>query len=261
MNDPKIVEKALIHTLIAINLTTLLIIALNFSALSIIILFNIICGNIAASLCIYAFYDSRLRKERMNKEKSESQNAPQETSKDRLTIIQKYIDQQDYATALKLIGDYAMEDYRDLIEEKHLPYVIAVILGRYRKTCLMEDIDFHIQTEDPFTVNHLKMNYAVNIIGNLIDNAIDEVKDIKGERFIGITIGTVNQDQMRITVTNSYKRKIDVNKIFKPGYTTKKAANHGKRGFGLSLVSELVQEQGGNLLVTQSDYITFEVII
>lgn len=261
MNDSKTLKKALIHTLVTINLTTALILTLNFDSLGFIILFNIICGNIVASLCVYLILEKSIRKNQLRKARLEVGRAVSQTPKERLDLIQKCIDNHEYATALKLIGDYAMEDYKDLIENQKLPYVLAVILGRYRKTCMEESIEFRIQTEEPFEVNNLKMNYSVNIIGNLVDNAIDEVRTLKGERFIGISISSLGNDQIRIAVSNSIKRNVDLEKIFKPGYTTKKAANHGKRGFGLSLVSELVEEQGGEIKVTLTDYITFEVIL
>lgn len=74
------------------------------------------------------------------------------------------------------------------------------------------------------------------IVGVFIDNAIEEVKNIKiKDKYIGIDL-YIENDKLNIKISNSYKNKIEVDKIFDEGYTTKGEGH----GYGLSLVKEIV---------------------
>lgn len=84
-------------------------------------------------------------------------------------------------------------------------------------------------------------------IENLINNAIDAMK---GEGSLEVRV-EADKRQARVTVTDTGKGipRSDYNRIFKPGYTTKKRG----WGLGLSLVKRIIEDyHKGKVRVTQS---------
>ena len=83
------------------------------------------------------------------------------------------------------------------------------------------------------------------ILGVFIDNAIEEVvKFKKGNISIDIY---VENSYINIKVSNNYKSKIEVDKIFESGYTTKGEGH----GFGLSMVKKIIDVN--NLLKIETE--------
>ena len=81
-----------------------------------------------------------------------------------------------------------------------------------------------------------KMNYDIcRIVGIIIDNAIEETSKID-EKNKEIMISMYNDEYFIIEVSNRFKSNIDLNNIYKKGYTTK-GKNHG---YGLSLLKKIV---------------------
>ena len=88
------------------------------------------------------------------------------------------------------------------------------------------------------------------IICVFIDNAIEEVKNLK-TRNIGISL-YLDEGILNIKVTNNYQNKINIDKIYEEGYTTK-----GKgHGFGLCLVNKIVE---GNKIFDNKTEISKEI--
>ncbi len=81
-----------------------------------------------------------------------------------------------------------------------------------------------------------KMNYDIcRIVGIIIDNAIEETSKID-EKNKEIMISMYTDEYFIIEVSNRFKSNIDLNNIYKKGYTTK-GKNHG---YGLSLLKKIV---------------------
>ena len=80
------------------------------------------------------------------------------------------------------------------------------------------------------------MNYDIcRIVGIIIDNAIEETSKID-EKNKEIIISMYTDEYFIIEVSNRFKSNIDLNNIYKKGYTTK-GKNHG---YGLSLLKKIV---------------------
>ena len=85
------------------------------------------------------------------------------------------------------------------------------------------------------------------VLGVLIDNAIEGALD-SSKKEISLDISKDN-NYIVMTISNTYNKNIDINKIGKKGYTSK-----GKgHGFGLRLVKEIIKKNNKLELVTETD--------
>lgn len=246
------------------NGLSLLLLILLSSKFNSVILLNVFLLNTLFTLALYQLFSKAVGLSDEDPSRSNQTVHLSESQKERLKEIQIKIERSEYEGALNLIGDYATEDYKDLLEALKLPYVLAVMLGRYRKICSEEDIEFSIQISEGEKLSQVKMNFLVNIIGNLLDNALDEVRSLKTDRSITIKMEPTSDEQVAIWVLNPIKHKhMNLDNLFKAGFSTKKKTSGmtHERGFGLSLVQELVTKQEGQIKVYIQDQICFEVII
>ncbi len=98
----------------------------------------------------------------------------------------------------------------------------------------------------------------VELIGNLLDNAIEylmEVKDQK-EKKIFIEIGKT-ENQIFIKIRNSYYGEAEVEKFVRKGQSTKTGP---RRGYGLYNVKQLVSKYKGNIfLFSKEQYLHIEI--
>lgn len=118
----------------------------------------------------------------------------------------------------------------------------------YLKVRLSKLIDFEITApKHPIYVDLNKQLYSWTI-ENLVKNAIDAMK---GKGRLRITI-IENEKEVKITVTDSGKGlpKSQFNRIFEPGYTSKKRG----WGLGLSLAKRIIEDyHNGRIKVLHSE--------
>lgn len=228
-----------------------------------VLLLNIAVVNGLLSYLLYKHFSKTTDNNASHRDRPQSNQTLDADQRQKMSQIQHWMDQGAYDKAMSQISDYAMTDYKDLIEKEHLPYVLAVLLGRYRKICAEEGIAFHLQIHKDLNFNNQKMNFAVNLLGNLLENALEEVRQLKTRRKITVQIEP-GEAQVCYRVFNTLKQtKIDTEAIFKPGFSTKKSqtGSRGDRGYGLALVMALVEENDGQIRVYLQDEICFEVIL
>lgn len=92
----------------------------------------------------------------------------------------------------------------------------------------------------------------VKIMGNLIDNAIDEMMQYdQGERWVEVT-GQSDAHDLWLTMRNPGRviPEEEIKRLFSPGYTTKLDGKHS--GLGLSVVKERVDYYNGSIAVDSS---------
>lgn len=90
--------------------------------------------------------------------------------------------------------------------------------------------------QSEFIIKHNLVD-VVRIVGNLLDNAIDAAKSTPDKQ-VTCAFNTLHETK-EISVRNSTNKKLDVNKMFELGASTKGS----QRGFGLSNVQQLVDKQ------------------
>lgn len=98
------------------------------------------------------------------------------------------------------------------------------------------NIDRKLRTIDFIDLETEEIIDICKIIGVFIDNAIEEVLKLsKKNQNIDISLFIEDSD-LHIKVSNNYKNKLELEKINKPGYTTKEKGH----GYGLTLVKGIV---------------------
>ena len=103
------------------------------------------------------------------------------------------------------------------------------------------DIDRKIKSFDFIELDTNTTIDICKIIGVFIDNAIDETLKLKN-KYIIISL-YIEDDNINIKISNFIKEKIEINKIYTQGYTTKTKGH----GYGLTLLKNITDNN--NLLV------------
>ncbi len=114
------------------------------------------------------------------------------------------------------------------------------------------------QHQIAFEINHDRLLKSIpadkkllnQVIINLVNNALDAVKEIDGERKIQIDISAIPQNRFRIKITNNGPSiPPDIQeKIFVPFFTTKKNGS----GIGLSISQEIMKLHKGSLMLVST---------
>jgi signal transduction histidine kinase len=102
------------------------------------------------------------------------------------------------------------------------------------------------------TMTGTKSMDVVRIIGNLMDNAFDEIEEMPTEnRWVKCSVWLENK-QLNFYIENPLTRSLtedDKVDLFKTGYSTKE----GDRGYGLSITKSLISKCRGDLQINASD--------
>ena len=96
-------------------------------------------------------------------------------------------------------------------------------------------IDNNVKTVDLIELDTTTTIDICKIIGVFIDNAIDETKKLKDKNIV-INLYLEN-DKFHIKISNGIKSKVEIDKIYDEGYTTKSKGH----GYGLALVKNIIK--------------------
>lgn len=123
---------------------------------------------------------------------------------------------------------------------------LAILLQTKKLTCQNQQIDMQITVDDnPF--DHIKTIDLINILSNIIDNAIEATMELPEElRQISVSC-KADELNYTFTITNVGRKLPDVNHVFKQGYSTKKVENGRVRGQGLFIVKETINKYNGSI--------------
>ncbi|WP_334332215.1 sensor histidine kinase [Companilactobacillus sp. HBUAS59544] len=157
-----------------------------------------------------------------------------------MLAIKPLVDQSDSQELKDYYKDIVPEDEMSFINNGNIAQVSAIDDDLIRGLLIQKffiakskQIDFNLELTQP----HLHFNVdivVVRILGILIDNALEHVtKNCAVTCAINQTAQTTE-----ITIDNPLAKKLNLNKIFQSGYTTKK--DH--TGFGLSNVRKLISQ-------------------
>lgn len=161
----------------------------------------------------------------------------------------------------ELVGE--ITEINDVLQIGH-PALAAIIKSKWIYA-LDRKIDFSFSFENMEKLgNGVRSVDYVKIIGNLLDNAIEEaMQQPEGRRWIKMH-GWADDASIYFTISNPAQPLTEEQKfkIFSPGYTTKPDKGHS--GLGLSIVHERVRFYKGSIDVTNDDsgrVLTFQVTL
>jgi len=137
-------------------------------------------------------------------------------------------------------------------------HIAGLLLAKYNKAMeakISVEIDsnsFLDKIPEDITVDEI-----CSVIGNLIENSIEElVKFENGKLFIRLIS---NNESLRIRIQDNGPGISEdiINKLFIRGFTTKA----GNRGFGLSIVKQIVDYAGGEINILQDNGTIWDIFI
>ena len=166
--------------------------------------------------------------------------------------INGLIEVADEKDIKKVIRDYMKQESTLDENINKLIYIENIVIRAiiYEFICKSEknNVNFEYKIENNVVEGILNYIDISNILCNLLNNALEEVsKDSCVEKNISIEIK--NEDnEVHIKVINSIElyNSIDVNKIFKKGYSTKNKDGHG---YGLYNINKLVTDHNGKIKI------------
>lgn len=124
------------------------------------------------------------------------------------------------------------------------------------------EFEFHVPPEETF--DGVLSSDLIKILSNLLDNAIDAAAaDESEERSISLTLRKVGRSyQFAVENSGASLSASDLDKLLEYGYTTKESCEGKSRGYGLSIVKEVVKKYAGEMNVTsQKGRTCFSVIL
>lgn len=148
--------------------------------------------------------------------------------------------------------DSILDEYDELNELMRLKHsALAALLKAKIALTTSKGINFHCSVHTSLENIKIKPHELVNIVGNLIDNAIDAVEDLEAEnRYISLQIMYI-EGYFSLMISNfGVIEKHLLQKIFKETFTTKDISQHS--GLGLSTVKKLVTKNKGEIRVKSS---------
>ena len=124
----------------------------------------------------------------------------------------------------------------------------------YAKQCGVK-LTIEIANTD-FILSH-GVTVAVRIIGNLLDNAIEQAQKMT-DKIVTVAFNEID-NTAEIAISNPIDSDFNQHQIFETGYSTKGS----NRGLGLTNVRDLVDQQKGFYMdiETKKDYVTMTLIV
>ncbi|HEY5673091.1 MAG TPA: sensor histidine kinase [Malonomonas sp.] len=126
------------------------------------------------------------------------------------------------------------------------PVVAGVILGKYNRACELKVVlEFDQQNSFVDLPPQLEREALVTILGNLLDNAFDAVRESSGARLVKLYLTDLGPDLLIEVEDSGGGIAAEVtDSLFVPGVTTKPGSG---RGTGLALVQRAVDRIGGQI--------------
>lgn len=186
---------------------------------------------------------------------SEDLRAQTHEYKNKLYVLSGLLQLGNYKEAIELIqleSSLYHDQTKVLLEDIHNHTVQAILLGKIGKAS-EKKVTLHIDenTSIQEIPKHIDMAKLITILGNLLDNAIEAVGDVEEKKVSFFATDEGHDIIFEVADSGRGIKEQDLPYIFKRGYSTKKEK---ERGYGLSLVKEVVEDLRGTVeVVNQKD--------
>jgi sensor histidine kinase regulating citrate/malate metabolism len=157
--------------------------------------------------------------------------------------------------AIELIADQVERSQSladDVLGAANQPAVAALLLGKVAQAA-ERGVELEVAVDEGLPDSRLSPVDLVSVVGNLVDNAIDAAAEGPGPSWVRVTLTADRAEGMlELTVADS-GGGVDpsvADRIYTRGFSTKPSGPTG-RGFGLALVRELLESNGGSIHLRQ----------
>lgn len=126
------------------------------------------------------------------------------------------------------------------------PVLAGLILGKFNRARELK-VDLHLEPHSSLAdlPDHLDRNHLVTILGNLLDNAFEAVREVEGRREVRLSLTDLGEDIIMEVEDSGRGVAPEITAtVFDKGVTTK--AQQG-RGFGLYLARQALDALGGEI--------------
>lgn len=165
-------------------------------------------------------------------------------NKNQLLTIKTMVKDQKVISYIDTIIDEKIKDNDEIMNKA---YKIPDARFRsliYPKVCKIDELKIKykfsisndVKTAELIDLDDYLVGDACKALGVYLDNAIEAVKDLK-KKLIIIEI-YIMDGYLCFDITNNFEGVLDIDKIFKPKYTTKA----GGHGYGLEVVNKVVRD-------------------
>ncbi|WP_101845120.1 sensor histidine kinase [Halobacillus sp. Marseille-P3879] len=185
------------------------------------------------------------------KKYSEDLRAQTHEFANKMHMISGLLQLKEYEEAFQLVQEEVatIDNYNRMIFERiQDTKVQAILLGKISKAS-EKKINFDLEKDSFLSElpSHIEVPHLTMIIGNLIDNAFDEVLN-QSERNVTFFALDIGKDVMfEVSDNGSGIPETKISNVFKPGYSTK--YSDVQRGYGLYNVKNKVEELNGTIEV------------
>ncbi|GAB4074925.1 ATP-binding protein [Barrientosiimonas marina] len=176
----------------------------------------------------------------------------------KLYVISGLIQLEKYDEALEMIREEANDDQQInklIFDQIWDSKVQAVLLGKMNKAS-EKKIDFQVDDQSQLDrlPGHIKSSDIITIIGNLIDNAFDEVLK-QNNRYVTFSALDIGHDIIfEVTDNGSGIREEAIQDVFAQHYSTKSSDNGEHRGYGLYNMKQAVEALRGHIEIDSNEY-------
>lgn len=158
-----------------------------------------------------------------------------------LIQIGKFESAKEYVN--NLVGEIIINNKAIMLKNPTLAALIYSKYNRFRQSNVQLDIQVH----SDLIVHCLSTTDVVRLLTNLLDNAFDEVSNLSGdERTVWLELSETDESLM-LEVCNSTMSSGFNSKLLQAKESTKSST--GDRGYGLSIVQEIVKKYEGEITV------------
>lgn len=172
-----------------------------------------------------------------------------------LIQLEEYDEAVDY---IELISEQRQEILQILNYKIKNPYVSAILLAKYNKAT---EAKISLEIDSDSNLDNIPKSITIDeicsVIGNLIENAIDELVKIENGAIKVSLNGDDKGLNIRIEDNGPGINEQIRNKIFERGITTKE----GNRGIGLSIVKKIIDSAGGTINIIEQNGVIWNIYV
>ena len=179
----------------------------------------------------------------------------------KLHTISGLIQLEEYDEVIEYISDISKvrQEVSDTLSKRiKNVHIAGILLAKYNKATeakISIEIDSNSYIDEiPKTIT---ADEICSVIGNLIENSIDELVKIENGKLYVLLNSNSKALTIRIVDNGPGISKDILGSVFNRGFTTKE----GNRGFGLSIVKEIVKDAGGSINITQENGTIWDIYI